>query len=80
MDIIAGIFILLLFSIPILAIFLLLFVIALKLLSWLCLGLAKLFERLVVEQPSSTTLADTQGADESYAIQMYKCQGSAVNL
>jgi len=72
MDIIAGFFILLLFSITILAIFLLLLVIALRLLSWLCLGLASLFEMLAGRLPKPTTLVDTQGTAKSYAIQIYE--------
>lgn len=70
---VAAILVLVLFSIPILAIFLVLLVIALKLLSWLCLGLAKLFEVLAGgERVGTTSVADTQGTDESYAIQMYE--------
>jgi hypothetical protein len=72
MEIIGAIFVLFLFSIPILAIFLLLLVIALKLLSWLCLGLAKLIEAFVGKEPKSITPVDARGNNESYAIQMYE--------
>jgi CBS domain containing-hemolysin-like protein len=76
MEIIGGIFLLFLFSIPLLAIFLLLLIVVLRFLqllcyglAWLCSGLGKLFER---RQSVTTTLVPTRESSEACVAHMYE--------
>jgi len=75
MEIIGAILVLFLFSIPLLAIFLLLLIVALRFLqllcyglAWLCSGLGKLFER---KQSVTTALVTTQASGGAYLAQIY---------